>query len=615
MSFTRLDYLPYIIGALAVFLIFHFRQHYIFFKWVKAHWFFKRSLWNRLASAFYVLAISLLLLSLLDLRGNEKKIKSNIPDQKTIILIDSSSSMLVEDVRPNRFQKALLLARHFIKQAVGQQISIILFSDYQKTYVPFTSDVDLLDARIASLSTLNITKGGSNLSQAIQESIQYFKENAGDVKDFSGNILIFSDAEETMDGFDLKIPDGISIGIVGVGTARGGPIPLRDSRNVFYGNKQFEGQEVNSKLDEAFLKILSTKVKNYKYWIATSFALPTDEIIRFFTQLHNKRFSQGDVKIRPVKAEWILLPALILFSLAMIFKLQRSFALIVIFCLMTLSTNNFAQESEEEGPPPLTDQEKSLVAKIANGDASTEEKLTLAESFLKTKKVDSAITLYEETLSNNMKPEYLKSYMNLGTALLKMEEVDRGLKVYSDLADKLKQNPTEENQKLLKTMQANTLLAFKNQEDQKKQKQNKDKNQQNQDQQDKQDQKDQQNQDKNQDRNQDKNQDKKDQKGSEKDQKDQKNKDGKDKDKEDKDKQNKDKQDQKDKEKKDKDNKDGEEDKDEEEQKEQPKPEKKLKVKLPAQLKQLMSDDRALQEQILDTSTHEAGKPRKAKDW
>lgn len=609
MSFNRLDYLPYILGALIVFLIFHFKQNYTFFMWVRRHWFFKQSLWSRVASIFYALGISLLLVSLLDLRGKEKKIKSNVPDQKTIILIDSSSSMLVEDVRPNRFQKALLLARHFIKQAAGQQISIILFSDFQKTYVPFTTDVDLLDARIASLSNLNITKGGSNLSQAIQESIQYFQESAGDVKDFSGNILIFSDAEETIDGFDLKIPDGISVGIVGVGTARGGPIPLRDSRNIFYGNKQFEGQEVNSKLDEGFLKLLGTKVKNYKYWIATSFALPTDEIIRFFTQLHNKRFSQGDVKIRPVKAEWILLPALILFSLAMFFKLQRSFTYLFLFCFLSFSTDSFAQD-EEEGVPPLNEEEKALVAKIAKGEASAEEKLTLAESFLKTKKVDSAITLYEETLNNNLKPDYLKSYMNLGTALLKMEEIDRGLKIYSDLAERLKKNLTEENQKLLKAMQANTLLVFKNQEDQKKQKQDKDKNQQNQQNQQKQDKdKNQDNKDKKEQQNQDKKQDQKDQRGNEKDKQDQKNKEkekSKDKDKEN-------KEQDKGKEKEDKKNQDGEDD--QEEQREQPKPEKKLKVKLPAQLKQLMSDDRALQEQILDTSTHEAGKPRKAKDW
>lgn len=602
MTFIRLDYFPYIAGAFIVFCFFYLRQNITFYKWVKAHWFYKQSLWSRLATAIYLLAIALLLISLLDLRGKEHKIKSNVPNQKTIILIDSSSSMLVEDVRPNRFQKALLLARHYIKQAAGQQISIILFSDYQKTYVPFTGDIDLLDARIAGLSTLNITKGGSNLSQAIQESIQYFKENAGETKDFAGNILIFSDAEETITGFDLNIPNGISVAIVGVGTARGGPIPLRDSRNVFYGNKQFDGQEVSSKIDEGFLKLLGTKIKNYKYWIATSFALPTDEIVKFFTQIHHKRFSQGDVKIRPVKVEWVLIPGLVLFALAMFFKLQKSFVLALAFFILMSTPLSYAQDNEEAEPPPLDEKQKALVSKIADGEASKEEKLILAESFLKTKKLESAITLYEETLNNNPNSEHLKSYMNLGTALLMTEEIARGLKIYSNLADRLKQNPTDENQQLLKAMRANTLLAFKNQEDQKNQKQNK---------------QDKQNQDKN---NQDKNNKDK-QSNSEKNDE---NSNSKDKEKGKQDKRDKEKKDQendknkngekKDKEEK-KNEKGDEEDQENQDPPEAPKPEKKLKVKLPAQLKQLMSDDRALQEQILDTSTHETGKSRKAKDW
>lgn len=628
MTVIRLDYLPFVIVAFLVFCLFYLKQNRSFYKWVRAHWFYRQSLLSRLATFIYLIAIALLLISLLDFRGKEHKIKSNIPDQKTIILIDSSSSMLVEDVRPNRFQKALLLTRHYIKQAAGQQISVILFSDYQKTYVPFTTDIDLLDARISGLSTLNISKGGSNLSQAIQESIQYFKENSGDSKVFAGNILIFTDAEETVEGFDLQVPDGISIGVVGVGTARGGPIPLRDTRNVSYGTKQHNGQEVISKLDETFLKVLATKVKIYKYWIATSFALPTEEIVKFFTQVHNKRFSQGDVKVRPVKAELVLIPALLLFSLAMIFKMQKSFVMMLMFCLLSFSNQTFAQgEDDEAAPPPLDDNQKSLVAKIARGEASKEEKLILAESFLKTKKIDSAITLFEENLKGSPTPEHFKSYMNFGTALIKSEQMEEGLKVYSSLIEKLKQNPTSDNQQLLKVVRANTLLAFKKDEENKQNK--KDKKQQNKDQQN-QDQKDQEQ------KEQKDEMDKKDNdakrgsgKNSQSDKKDEKS--GKDKEKDQKDgkgEKEKEKEKNKDKkkdgegegedeqDKKDKGNQESGEDKENENQeKEKNGPEKRLKVKLPAQLKQLMSDDRALQEKILDTSTNETGKSKKAKDW
>ncbi len=71
-------------------------------------------------------------MSLLDLRGDQEQINTPLTDQKTIVLIDASSSMLVEDVQPNRFKRALTVARHFVKNAIGHQISVIVFSDISK---------------------------------------------------------------------------------------------------------------------------------------------------------------------------------------------------------------------------------------------------------------------------------------------------------------------------------------------------------------------------------------------------------------------------------------------------------------------------------------------------
>ena len=173
-------------------IIFEFR----YFRWIKRYWFFKRTWINRFSTFFYLFGIFLLLTSLLDLRGKEIRIKAQIPDQKTIILLDTSMSMLAEDVRPNRFQRALLLAKHFVSKAVGHQVSIVVFSDTQKRIVPFTDDIDLLDSRISALQDLNLENAGSNLRQSLLETVQYLRGEAGEGQAVTGNILIFSDAEE-----------------------------------------------------------------------------------------------------------------------------------------------------------------------------------------------------------------------------------------------------------------------------------------------------------------------------------------------------------------------------------------------------------------------------------
>ncbi len=600
-----MEYLPFLVAIMVVFTIYHIRLNRKFFQWVKLHWFYNIKKRQKIASFFYLVGMAGLLLSLLDLRGKELKMKSNIPDQKTIILIDSSSSMLTEDVRPNRFQKAILLARHFVKEAPGNQVAVMLFSDYHKSFVPFTNDIDLLDARISGLATLNITKGGSNLSQALQESIQYFIDTQGDEKKMTGNILVLSDAEETEGGFSLKIPDGISVALVGIGTAKGGPIPLRDARNTFYGNKMFKGQEVISKLDEGFMRSLSSKIKNYKFWVASSFSLPTKEILDFFTQEHEKKFSQGDVNIRPVLTEWILIPSLLILMFAYFLRMQRTFT-VALFLFMSLAVNiplGFTQDNQEQEKPELEKVELDLMNKISNGKASREEKLKLADLLMRKTYFEHAKILYEENLKGLKDLESTPIQINYATTLLKLEQKEAGLSLYYEIEKYLEEVDHKEKEKWLETMHVNTLLMFKSNQN-KKNKQN-------------QDQKDQQQKD------QDQQEQKENSQGGKGNQQDKpreklnkpndKNEKEKEKDKEKNKYKNKDKGDKKDD--KDKNDEQADKDKEEQEKKEREQVKHNMKKKLPAQLKQLMNTDRALQEKMLDTSTHEQFKGRDIKDW
>jgi len=234
MSFAHLGFLPLVLlifFGLAFLLI---RYEAKAFLWVEKYWFYKRTILNKFSSVFFLLAIFLFLLSLLDLRGPSQSKKTVVPDQKTIIIVDSSASMLTEDVRPNRFLKSLLLARHFVKSAYGHQIAVVLFSDIQKRLIPFTDDLELLDSRIEALEKKIISKGGSNIAQAISESVQYFKEASKSMDSPTGNILLFTDSDETRVDFDLNVPDGISLAVVAVATRSGGPIPLKDERKFFW---------------------------------------------------------------------------------------------------------------------------------------------------------------------------------------------------------------------------------------------------------------------------------------------------------------------------------------------------------------------------------------------
>ncbi len=601
MSFIHIKYLPIFI-VLYVILFFLFRKKFVTFdKWIQSTWGLNPTRSNKIMRIMYILSWIFLFIALLDLRGEAEKIESEIPDQKTIIVIDSSASMLAEDVRPNRFKKALFMARHFIKNAAGHQIAVVLFSDIQKRLVPFTDDIDLLDARVAALEDTDLRKGGSNISQAIKESIQYFKTGKTEPV---GNILLFTDSEDNGESFELDVPSGVNIAAVGVGTIKGGRIPLRDPNGRYWGNKKFNGNDVITKLDEKSLKDLGSSIKNYKYWIASTYNLPTDQILNFFRKSFSNSFSKGNMTVRPVKGYWLIISFILIYCVSVLIGRMRSYTFVLLVCLIL----------------PLVDEtladivtKEELSKKLIDGSFQDKSKLALADYYIKEKDFEKAAKLYEEysesVMGSNLTDE--ENY-NLGLLELKLGKLKNGIDRLSDV----KRNITDEKvqndinraiYQALKQEQQNKDKKEENKEDKKEQ----NKNNKNQNQDNKKNNQDQNKQDNKQNKGQNKEQDQqkqkkdKEQKNEDKkkkqEQKEDKGKDGK----KDKDKNKKDSQGKKKKKKKNKSLK----------EKEEEIKKKRKMIKLPAMVKQLMGDDRELQKEYFDTRTNKPSRKREKKDW
>lgn len=612
MNFVNTGYLPYIlIGSAFLFIVF-FILNRKYFAWVKSYWFLERSWMSRFSSFFYGVSLLLMLASLLDLRGPEERVKSSLPDQKTIIILDSSASMLAEDVRPSRFGKAIQLARHFVKNAAGHQIAIVLFSDVQKRLIPFTDDIDLLDSRLAALEKTNSVSGGSNISQAIAEAVGYFE---GDKSEASGNILVFTDAEESDDSFDVELNNNVNLAVVGIGTAKGGNIPLRWEDGTFRGYKTSKGEQVTTRLDEGYIKKLGKKVKSYKYWIANSYSLPTEDILNFFRVTYNKVHGKGDVRIRPVYSHFILIPAIIVYCLSVIlgrfasFKTVASLALLVFLGAGSLHAQEAQPPKQKELPASL----KKEMERMKSGKADRQEILKLAEGLLKNNEDEKARELYAEYAKTNDDHEVL---FNRATSLLKTGKFDEALPLIQQLYRESK------NEEMKNQMRHNVKLAMNNQSGGKSQ--NKDNNK---DQKEKQD-------EKNGEQDKKDNKDQGDKGKDQQDKKDQQGKDGKD---DKKDKSGKDGKDSKGQQKDKGDGKDQNEDKKEGDKGDDPKdldkpprPDqgpknlqekekmietKRKMIKTPAMVKQIMNDDRELQKKMMDTSTNERGSLKQKRDW
>src|SRR5947207_9469956 len=171
-----------------------------------------------------------------------------------LIAVDTSRSMLSNDVQPNRLERVKLAAHDLINELQGDRIGLIAFAGRAFLQAPLTVDYDAAIESVNGLDTKTIPEGGTNISAAISLATQSFGKSA------VGNraLVIFTDGEE-LSGDAVKnaktaADAGVRIFTIGVGTPSGSLIPIsgEDGETTFV--KDSAGQVVKSKLDEKRLR-------------------------------------------------------------------------------------------------------------------------------------------------------------------------------------------------------------------------------------------------------------------------------------------------------------------------------------------------------------------------
>src|SRR6202043_689081 len=171
-----------------------------------------------------------------------------------LIAVDTSRSMLSDDVQPNRIERVKLAIQDLINELQGDRVGLIAFAGRAFLQAPLTIDYDAVVEAINDLDTKTIPEGGTNISDAIALAARTYGKSA------VGNraLVIFTDGEE-LSGDAVKAAKaaadaGIRIFTVGVGTPQGSliPVPNEDGGTSFV--KDSSGQVVKSKLDDKRLR-------------------------------------------------------------------------------------------------------------------------------------------------------------------------------------------------------------------------------------------------------------------------------------------------------------------------------------------------------------------------
>jgi len=175
-----------------------------------------------------------------------------------IVVLDTSKSMLAEDIKPNRLQQAQWAVRDFVKQIKGDRIGLIAFAGSSFLQCPVTVDYAAFTMMLNDLYAGIIPRGGTAIEQALQTAVDSFdKESAADRV-----IILITDGEDH-EGDPLKITerlrkDDIKLFSIGVGTLEGELVPT-DKGYV----KDSQGRVVKSSLNETLLEKLARETGGF----------------------------------------------------------------------------------------------------------------------------------------------------------------------------------------------------------------------------------------------------------------------------------------------------------------------------------------------------------------
>lgn len=273
---------------------------------------------------FHCLAVTAILIALARPMLGYTEIETVTDARNLLIAIDTSRSMMAEDLPPNRLTRAKLAAKDIILSLPEDRVGLIAFAGRPFVQAPLTVDHEAILEAIDQLDTEIIPRGGTNLSAAASLALETFQEAELE----QSALVIFSDGE-ALEGMDQveKIRDeakaaGMSILTVGVGSAEGAIIPEMDDNGVPIPGlfiKDDQGQVVRTRLVADALQSLSSGGGAYVHLGGNA---SLTRVVEQITEGLAASREESETRLRPIERfMWPLSAALTLLVLAHILPL------------------------------------------------------------------------------------------------------------------------------------------------------------------------------------------------------------------------------------------------------------------------------------------------------
>ncbi|KXB36770.1 von Willebrand factor type A domain protein [Bacteroidales bacterium KA00251] len=209
-----------------------------------------------------MVALAFMIVALARPRDTESYNVNKLEGIDIMLVLDASGSMMARDLKPNRFEAAKEVAKHFIAQRPNDNIGLVVFAGESFTRCPLTTDHVTLLQRLESVE-LGYLEDGTAIGMGLVSACNRLEES----KTKSKIVVLLTDGTNNAGSITPSTAAamaeslGIRIYTIAVGTYGEAPFPIQTAFGVVEENVKVE-------IDEASLKSIA-KETGAAYYRAT----------------------------------------------------------------------------------------------------------------------------------------------------------------------------------------------------------------------------------------------------------------------------------------------------------------------------------------------------------
>jgi Ca-activated chloride channel family protein len=227
-----------------------------------------------------------------------------------VFALDTSLSMLAEDLAPNRLERAKGEMAGALEHLRGDRVGIVSFAATSVPTCPLTLDYGAVRIFIGATDAWTVPSGGTAIAKAIRRSVHMLETSTA----ISKAVVVLTDGEDhegdVLAAAEEAAKAGVRIFPVGLGKAEGELIPLPEKEGSGF-KQDPRGEFVVTRRNDEVLREVAEKTGG-KYFILEQEPNALDRIADALSGMEKSEFESRVLVVREERYAWFLAPATLL---------------------------------------------------------------------------------------------------------------------------------------------------------------------------------------------------------------------------------------------------------------------------------------------------------------